>query len=236
MTNTQTTITGFKGFNRDMTCRGFQFEEGKTYTHEGEVKACNDGFHFCENPIDIFDYYDPGASVFRTVTGSGNIDKGNDDSKVAVSEITISAEISLHDLITSGIKFFFSRKYKKGSSKHSTGDSSASSATGYSSASSATGDSSASSATGYGSASSATGDRSASSATGDASAAVCTGINSRVMAGKYGVVALAWWNEGEERVEMRCAETGCGDGSDGKLKANAWYVLDSEGQIIETAP
>ena len=218
MTNTQTTITGFKGFNRDMTCRGFQFEEGKTYTHEGEVKACNDGFHFCENPIDIFDYYDPGASVFRTVTGSGNIDKGNDDSKVAVSEITISAEISLHDLITSGIKFFFSRKYKKGSSKHSTGDSSASSATG---------DSSASSATGYGS---------ASSATGDASAAVCTGINSRVMAGKYGVVALAWWNEGEERVEMRCAETGCGDGSDGKLKANAWYVLDSEGQIIETAP
>ena len=209
MTNTQTTITGFKGFNRDMTCRGFQFEEGKTYTHEGEVKACNDGFHFCENPIDIFDYYDPGASVFRTVTGSGNIDKGNDDSKVAVSEITISAEISLHDLITSGIKFFFSRKYKKGSSKHSTGDSSASSATGY---------------------------RSASSATGDASAAVCTGINSRVMAGKYGVVALAWWNEGEERVEMRCAETGCGDGSDGKLKANAWYVLDSEGQIIETAP
>ena len=227
MTNTQTTITGFKGFNRDMTCRGFQFEEGKTYTHEGEVKACNDGFHFCENPIDIFDYYDPGASVFRTVTGSGNIDKGNDDSKVAVSEITISAEISLHDLITSGIKFFFSRKYKKGSSKHSTGDSSASSATG---------DSSASSATGYGSASSATGDRSASSATGDASAAVCTGINSRVMAGKYGVVALAWWNEGEERVEMRCAETGCGDGSDGKLKANAWYVLDSEGQIIETAP
>lgn len=70
-TDKKTTITGFKGFNRDMTCRGFQFEEGKAYTHEGEVKACNTGFHFCENPIDVFNYYDPAVSVLRTVTGSG---------------------------------------------------------------------------------------------------------------------------------------------------------------------
>jgi hypothetical protein len=53
------------------------------------------------------------------------------------------------------------------------------------------------------------------------------------MAGKYGCIALAWWNEKEERCEMRCAETGCGDGSDGKLKAETWYRLDDNGEFVE---
>jgi hypothetical protein len=53
------------------------------------------------------------------------------------------------------------------------------------------------------------------------------------MAGKYGCVALAWWNKKEDRSEMRCAETGCGDGTDGKLKEKIWYVLDDNGCFIE---
>jgi hypothetical protein len=53
------------------------------------------------------------------------------------------------------------------------------------------------------------------------------------MAGKYGCIALAWWNKKENRGEMRCAETGCGDGSDGKLKAETWYALDEEGCFVE---
>jgi len=116
---------------------------------------------------------------------------------------------------------------------HATGDSSASSATGYSSASSATGDSSASSATGNRSASSATGYSSASSATGDSSASVVTGLYGRARAGKFGCVSLAWWNSAQQRGEMRCAEIGCGDGSDGKLKADTWYELDDAGRFIE---
>ena len=253
-------ISGFKGFDKDMKCRGFQFTEGETYRHEGEVKACESGFHLCENPIDVFGYYAPGESVYRHATASGQIDTHDDDSKVACSEITIGAAISLHDLIGTGIQFFFSRKYKSKTSKHSTGYSSASSATGDSSASSATGDRSASSATGDRSASSATGDSSASSATGDSSAssatgdrsassatgyssassatgyssaAVVTGLYGKAMAGKYGCIALAWWNEKEERGEMRCAETGCGDGSDGKLKSEVWYTLDDDGEFVE---
>ena len=208
-------VKGVKGFRRDMTCRGFQFEEGKTYKHEGEVKACTSGFHFCENPIDTFAYYSPGDSVFREVSGSGSVSRHDDDSKIAVSELTVGAEISLHDLIDLGIKFLFSREYTEEKSSNSTGDCSASSSTGDYSASSSTGD------------------YSASSSTGDYSTAVCTGFKPKGMAGKYGCIALAWWNEKKERGEMRCAETGCGDGSDGKLKSEVWYVLNDKGEFVE---
>ncbi|OGR14018.1 MAG: hypothetical protein A2097_10520 [Desulfobacula sp. GWF2_41_7] len=181
------------------------------------MSICNSGFHLCENPIDIFSYYSPAESVFHTVSGHGKTvkQKHDEDSKVVCSEITIGASISLHDFIADGIKFFFNRKYSSNNTKHSTGDSSASSATGYSSASSATGDSS------------------ASSATGDSSASSATGYNSKARAGKYGCIALAFYNKTENRAEMRCAETGCGDGSDGKLKAMTWYKLDNAGNFIE---
>jgi hypothetical protein len=253
-------IHGFKGFNKDLTCQGFQFTEGETFTHQGKASACNSGFHFCENPLDVFGYYAPGQSIFHDVTGAGQIDRHNEDSKVACTEIKIGASIKLHDFIGASVKFLFNRKYEETTSKHSegyqsassstgdqsasssTGDRSASSSTGYRSASSSTGDRSASSSTGYQSASSSTGDQSASSSTGyqsassstgDQSAAVCTGLESKAMAGKYSCIALAWWNKAEDRAEMRCAETGCGNGSDGKLKAEVWYRLDDQGQFME---
>ena len=122
--------------------------------------------------------------------------------------------------------------FADGDSK-ATGDSSASSAMGDSSASSATGDWSASSATGYRSASNATGDSSASSATGKASASVVTGYLGKAQAGEYGCIALGWWNKAKSRYEMRCAEIGIGDGSDGKLKKETWYCLNDQGQFVE---
>ena len=189
-------VKGYKGFNKDMTCRGFQFVEGKTYKHNGGVKCCpgrddisngKGGFHFCENPIDIFRYYGPASSVFHVVEGSGETEKHTDkDTKVACTEIKIGASLSLHDLIGEGIKFFFEKRtYRKKGSKYSTGYRSASSATGDRSASSATGDSSASSATGDSSASSATGSSSASSATGSSSASSATGYSSASSATGY---------------------------------------------------
>lgn len=208
-------IKGFKGFDKNLQCRGFQFKEGETFRHNGPASACNSGFHFCKNPLDVFVYYSPGESVFHEVEGGGQADHHNADSKVACTEIKIGAAITLPDFIGASIKFLFSRKYEESTSNHIIEDRSASSATG---------DRSASSATGY---------RSASSATGDASAAICTGQYSKAMAGKYGCIALAWWNEDAERLEMRCAETGCGGGSDGKLKSEVWYSVDSGGNIVE---
>ena len=190
-------ILAYKAFNKDMKCRGFQYKEGETYKHDGRVVPCESGFNSCENPIDIFKYYNPGISVFHVVEASGEIARHEEDSKVASSEIKIGVAINLHDLIGASVNFMFARKYIKETSKHSTGDRSASSATGYSSAS------------------------------------VCTGLNSKAMAGKYGCISLAWWNKKEERGEMRCAETGCGDGSDGKLKAEVFYSLDVHGNFVE---
>jgi hypothetical protein len=114
-----------------------------------------------------------------------------------------------------------------------TGYRSAASVTGYSSAASVTGESSAASVTGDSSAASVTGDRSAASVTGESSAASVTGSEGRARAGNFGCLALAWWNEAENRGEMRCREVGCGDGSDGKLKADTWYSLNEAGEFQE---
>ena len=179
-------VTAFKGFNKNMQCRGYQFEVGKTFTHDGEVKACEGGFHACEYPLDVFNYYAPSDSRFARVDQIGDISRHDEDSKAASRSISIKAEISIPSLITAAFEFINTR-CEPASSEHATGHRSASSATGYSSASistgdrsasSATGDRSASSATGYCSASISTGDRSASSATGDRSASISTGDSS----------------------------------------------------------
>ena len=173
-------IKTYKGFNKDMTCRGFQYEEGKQYEEES-VEVCDHGFHACEYPLDCLYYYSPNESVYHEVEQSGEIQKHNDDTKVASTKIKIGAEISIAGLVKAAIEYTVKRVNKDAESdeKHgassATGDYGASSATGYKGASSATGDCGASSATGYKGASSATGDCGASSATGDYGASSATG-------------------------------------------------------------
>ena len=102
-------IRGFKGFDKDLKCRGTQYEIGKDYEQEGIVKCCERGFHFCENPFDVFRYYSPSYSRYCEVEGDGNSDKANDDSKVSTSHIHISAEIGLNGLIKAGVKFILDK-------------------------------------------------------------------------------------------------------------------------------
>ena len=83
-------IIGFKGFDKDLKCRGFQYEVGKTYEQEGEAVCCEKGFHFCENPLEVFYYYTPNNSRFCQVEGGGSVDTSKIDSKVATSHIHIS--------------------------------------------------------------------------------------------------------------------------------------------------
>ncbi|WFS91230.1 hypothetical protein MTS49_11590 [Acinetobacter baumannii] len=193
------TITSYKGFDKNLQCRGFQYEIGKTFKHKGKVKACGSGFHACEYPLDVFGYYAPGElNRFAVVEQSGDLSRGNDDTKVASKSITIKAEVDIPFLVKAAIEYTTSRcepikedspaftdkdhgqavATGDNSASSATGDNSASSATGYNSASSATGDNSASLTTGHYSASSATGDNSASSATGYKSASSATGDNS----------------------------------------------------------
>ena len=182
-------IKTYKGFNKNMTYRGFQYEEGKEYEEE-IVEVCDHGFHACEYPLDCLNYYYPNESVYHEVEQSGEIQKHNDDTKVASTKIKIGAEISIAGLVKAAIEYTVKRVKKDAESdeKHgassatgdygassATGDYGASSATGTCGASSATGDYGASSATGYCGASSATGYKGASSATGDYGASSATG-------------------------------------------------------------
>ena len=134
------TIRGFKGFDKDLKCRGFQYEIGKDYEQEGEVKCCERGFHFCENPFDVFRYYSPSDSRYCEVEGDGNADEANDDSKVATSNIHISAEIGLNGLIKAGVKFILDKVNFNDSKSTNTGDYSAATNTGNRSAATNTGD------------------------------------------------------------------------------------------------
>ncbi len=174
----------YKGFNKDLTCRGFQYEVGKEYEEKGEISACNKGFHACEYPLDCFGYYEPATSVFHEVEQSGEISKDTGDTKVASSKIKIGARLDIAGLVKASFEYIKERA-EKSSTHHSRSDRKANSATGDRSANSATGDRSANSATGDRSANSATGDRSANSATGYRSANSATGYRSANSATGY---------------------------------------------------
>ena len=196
-------MKAYKGFNPDMTCRGFKYEEGKTYEMpEEDVECCEAGFHACEYPLDVFDYYTPSKSVYREVEAGGKIDKSDGDSKVASSKIKIGAKLTIAGLVKAAISYTSERAQKeegatgyRGASS-ATGYRGASSATGYCGASSATGDNGASSATGNRGASSATGDRGASSATGYRGASSATGDCGASSATGYCGVSSATGNYG----------------------------------------
>ena len=166
-------VKSYKGFNKDMTCRDFQYKEDKEYETSKAV-VCNEGFHACEHPLDCLGYYPPNTSVYHEVeqTGEFSSDSGSRDSKIASTKIKIGAKLSIAGLVQAAIDF---TKSKTVTMQDATGDYGASSATGYKGASSATGYKGASSATGICGASSATGNCGASSATGDYGASSATG-------------------------------------------------------------
>ena len=120
-------INSYKGFNKDMTCRGFQYEEGKEYETE-RAEACDCGFHACEYPLDCFGYYSPAESVFRLVEQSGVLSRHSDDSKVASTKIKIGAELSIAGLVKAAIEYTVKRVNPEAKADEAQG---ASSATGY---------------------------------------------------------------------------------------------------------
>ena len=134
-------MKAFKGFNKDLTCRGFQYEEGKEF-HTERAECCEEGFHACEYPLDCFGYYNPAQSVFHEVELSGDMDRRSDDTKVCSTDIKIGARISIAGLVKAAIEFTMSKvnKEKESYEDHgfasATGNCGASSATGYRGASS----------------------------------------------------------------------------------------------------
>ncbi len=98
-------IETFKGFDQELRCRGFQYEIGQDYDHEGDVRACNAGFHGCERPLDVLAYYPPATSRYCKTEQSGVLSRDTEDSKVASSHIKIGAEIGIAGLVKAQIEY-----------------------------------------------------------------------------------------------------------------------------------
>ena len=233
-------IKSYKGFNKNMTCRGFQYEEGKEYEEE-IVEVCDHGFHVCEYPLDCLNYYYPNESVYHEVEQSGEIQKHNDDTKVASTKIKIGAEISIAGLVKAAIEYTVKRVKKDAESDEKHG---ASSATGDYGASSATGDCGASSATGDYGASSATGYKGASSAEYKDAVAVAWGYKSKAKGVIGSFLVFADWEytgseddptydrDNQSAWDLNGAKMVKVDGE--IIKPDTWYTIEN-GEIAEVS-
>ncbi len=207
-----------KGFDKDLSCRGYKFEIGQTYKHDGLVKACKGGFHcITAHPLAVFDYYPPAGSRFCRVTISGTLDS-DDSIKTAAEILTVASEIGFAELTQEAVDWAMARA--KPESETATGDQGAASATG---------DQGAASATGTRGAASATGTRGAASATGYQGAALACGYEGRVR-GANGNALFAI--ERSENYDILSIASGI-VGRDG-IKPNTWYLARS-GHLVEVA-
>ena len=225
-------MKAYKGFNKDMTCRGFQFEEGKTY-EEKEAKLCEKGFHACLNPIDIFKYYPPVDSIYHSVEiDDDDISKEcGGDSKICGKKIKIGAKLTLREMIQAGVKIDIAS---------ASGDSSPSATSGDSSHAATSGDSSPSATSGYyshavtsGDSSHAvtSGDSSHAVTSGDSSIAAAIGRNSKAKSTIGNWIVLAEYGEWNGKTyPVLCVKCGKIDGV--SLKPDTWYRLKN-GEFVE---
>ncbi len=201
----------FKGFDKNLKCRDFQYEVGKEYIHDGNIKVCESGFHACENPMDVFEYYPPNKARYCEVTGDGKESSDEDGKKTSFEKIKINAEIGLGGIIKAGIKFCFDRvKWTKENT--ATGDYSGASATGNCSGASATGNCSGASA-------------------GKGSVAMAVGLQTRAK-GEVGswLVLTECKKTKDGEINIKNVKVAKVDGI--KIKADTWYTLE-RGKFIE---
>ena len=101
-------IKSYKGFSKDMTCKGKQYAEGETFT-EDDAKCCEHGMHACKYPLDCFNYYEPATSVYHEVEQSGKLDRNSDDTKVASTVMKVGARLDIRGLVHAAIEYTKSR-------------------------------------------------------------------------------------------------------------------------------
>ncbi|EAX8489087.1 hypothetical protein BUL87_24820 [Salmonella enterica] len=231
-------IVTFKGFNKDLKCRGFQFAIGETFHHDGKVEACGSGFHACECPFDVFSYYPPAESRYAETISFGITDsEEGGDTKIASSSITIKDELTLPQFIQRGIEWIWSKIDKSleqqimcgnRSAATNTGNRSAATNTGNQSAATNTGYQSAATNTGYQSAATNTGDRSAAEVSGSQSVAASLGIEGKARASEGGAIVLCYRDEDGELIHIRASKVG-----ENGIMPNTWYQLDKDGEFVE---
>ena len=218
----------YKGFDKDLKCRNFQYEIGKEYEEE-RAEICDTGFHACENPLDVFGDYAPAGSRYCEVELDAN-DQKSDDSKRVGKKISIKAEIGIAGIIKAGVEYIKDQVNWDDDKKSNTGDWSAATNTGNQSAATNTGDQSAATNTGNRSAATNTGDCSAATVEGKESVAMAIGYNSKAKGSLGCFIVLAECKEmgGEYHiVDVKSAKV---DGE--KIKPDTFYKLIN-GEFVE---
>ena len=209
----------YKGFDKDLKCRNFQYEIGKEYEEE-RAEICDTGFHACENPLDVFGYYAPAGSRYCEVELDAN-DQKSDDSQRVGKKISIKAEIGIAGIIKAGVEYIKDQVNWDDDKKSNTGDQSAATNTG---------DWSAATNTGNRSAATNTGDCSAATVEGKESVAMAIGYNSKAKGSLGCFIVLAECKEmgGEYHiVDVKSAKV---DGE--KIKPDTFYKLIN-GEFVE---
>ena len=212
----------YKGFDKDLKCRDFQYEIGKKYEEE-RAEICDTEFHACENPLDVFGYYAPADSRYCEVELDAN-DQKSDDSKRVGKKISIKAEIGIAGIVKAGLEYIKDQVNWDDDKKSNTGDQSAATNTGDWSAATNTGNRSAATNTGDQSAATNTGDWSAATVEGKESVAMAIGCNSKAKGSIGCFIVLAEWKEFEDGtyhiVDVKSAKV---DGV--KIKPDTFYKL-----------
>ena len=207
------TIKAYKGFNPDLTCKGYQYEVGKEYEMDGEISVCNRGFHACESPLEVLDHYffteEGKMARFCEVEQSGKLDREEKTTKIASSKIKIKAELKFADLIKLGVEWLKEKTVSsniedidlsdKGLHNQNVGSS------------------------GY---------YAKIESTGEDSVICCAGFNSMAKAKQGSWITLAEWvyNDNKNRYVPKCVKTEFIDGE--RIKADTWYKL-VDGEFTE---
>ena len=236
-------MKAYKGFDKDLKCRRFQYEVGKEY-EEANAALCKKGFHACENPLDTFRYYRPTDSRYCEVDVDDNGERNSTDSKVCGKHIKISAEIGLKGVINAGVRFVFD-KCESATEENASGWSGNAAASGWRGNAAASGERGNAAASGNLGNAAASGERGNAAASGDSGTAVVTGFAGRATALGEQCLAVAWgedslargtvgnWIVVSERdddgniIDVKIAKV---DGD--TVKADTWYKLVN-GEIME---
>jgi hypothetical protein len=238
-------IKGYKAFNKGLICKGFQFEEGKTYKTDKAV-ICQEGFHFCVNPLDVLDYYDLCDSEFAEVEAIGETVGHKEDSKHSTTEIKIGARMSFKAFVEASVSFLLSvKKPKSGdyAKLASSGVNAKLASSGYYAKLASSGDYAklASSgvnaklaSSGYYAQLASSGDNAQLELSGQDSVGAGIGFDNRIKGKKGDWITLAEWkyDENKKRYVPLCVKSAQIDGE--KLKEDVWYELkDGEFQEVK---
>ena len=230
-------ITSYKGFDNNMKCRGFQYEVGKEYEMDGEIKCCKQGFHACKSPMEVWDYYDMLSSRYAEVEQSGKIDKEENSTKVCSSRIKIKAELKLADIINIGVEWLKDitspSKVNTDCELNDNGDrrKQIGSSGDYAQIGSS-GDYAQIGSSGDSAKIGSSGDSAKIDSTGEDSVIMCAG-NSSIAKSKVGswITLAEWkWSDEKKRDVPVCVKTEYVDGEN--IKADTWYQLRN-GKFVE---